>query len=184
MFMRIEPVLALLLFTGFGSSCQSGGRGGSVEPARAPLQNTGASATSASAPERPPSLLSESVVDIRPEGTVRDLVFRFRGRTDLLDGVRVSPRPWIAKVFIGLPGHREPVCVVQGETPIAMNEWRYGATPEGFEKTGCAQLTAGEYVVSVRGLGAGGGIRIVVDKNGAVSARPLRGATEPIWDGR
>jgi len=65
-----------------------------------------------------------------------------------------------------------------------MEEWRYGDAPSGFTKVGCDELSPGEYVVSVQFLGGYGGVRIVVDEKGTVTPRPLKGSTEPLWNGK
>ena len=135
-----------------------------------------------SARTRPPSPLSESVVDLHAEGTASHLMFRFRGREFLAEGVRVSV-PLISRVIVGFPGERDAVCIVQGRYPIEMTEWQYGVTPSGFERVGCGTLTPGHYVVSVRSRGAGGVIGIAVNADGSVTPWLLADG-EALWDGK
>lgn len=139
--------------------------------------------------ERARILMSGPILDIHPEGTARALTVRFRSR-DLVppNGETVVSLPQIQKISVervdALRRRREPECRISGNDPIRMKEWRYGESPAGFEKLGCGELGPGEYVISAQYLGGYGGIRIVIDEQGTVTSRPLKGSTEPLWDGK
>jgi hypothetical protein len=131
--------------------------------------------------------LSEPVIDIKPFGTARNLTLRFRSR-DLIPGGTSISIPLVKKILVGKPekiSHRgAPECLVKGEEPVSLKEWRYGDVPAGFEKFGCGELAAGHYVVSATSLGGSGAITIDVDEAGSVTAHPLDATSDPLWDGK
>jgi hypothetical protein len=133
--------------------------------------------------------MSEPTLDIYVERTTGALVFRFRTR-DLIppNGETVVSVPVVQAITVGKADNRGRLhtqdCVLSGEQPARMEEWRYGDTPAGFDKVGCEQLPPGEYVVSVRILGGGGGLGLTIDEQGVVTPHSLRGSTEPLWDGK
>ena len=139
--------------------------------------------------ERARIAMSGPILDIHAEGTSKGLAIRFRTR-DLMppNGETLVSVPLVREITVERVDKsgrgRVQECLVWGQQPTRMKEWRYGDSPAGCEKDGCGELAAGEYVMSVQILGGGGGIRLVVDEQGIVTPHPLKGATEPLWDGK
>lgn len=139
--------------------------------------------------ERARIAMSGPALDIHASGTSRVLVFRFRTRNLVPPGGEtIVSVPVVQAITMGKADNRgrlsTPDCVVSGEAPVRMKEWSYGDAPAGYERSGCGKLAAGEYVISVRILGGGGGLGLTVDDKGSVTSHPLPGSTEPLWDGK
>jgi len=139
--------------------------------------------------ERARIAMSGPALDIHAEGTARSLAVHFRTRSIVPPGGETLVSvPVVQAITMGKADNRgrlrTPDCTVSGEEPIRMKEWRYGDSPAGYEKSGCGELTPGEYVISVRILGGGGGLGLTVDDKGTVTPHPLPGSTEPLWDGK
>lgn len=135
----------------------------------------------------PEIVMAEPSIEIAAEGTSKAMMLRFRLRPFIPGGTSATI-PRIERITIRnadkLKRREKPKCLVWTEVAASMKEWRYGEATSGFTKVGCDELGVGEYVVSVQFLGGYGGVRIVVDEKGTVSPRPLKGSTEPLWDGK
>jgi hypothetical protein len=151
--------------------------------------NASPSETRQARKERARIVMSGPALDIHASGTSRVLVFRFRTRGLVPpSGETIVSVPVVQAITMGKADNRgrlrKPDCVVSGEAPVRMTEWRYGDAPAGYEMSGCGELTTGEYVISVRILGGGGGLGLTIDDKGTVTPHPLPGSTEPLWDGK
>jgi hypothetical protein len=135
----------------------------------------------------PKVVMAEPSIEIAAQGTSKSMMLRFRLRPYIPGGTSTTI-PRIEKITIGkaeeFRRRGKPECLIRADQAVSMKEWRYGDTPPGFTKVGCAELGPGEHVISVQFLGGYGGVRIVVDEKGTVTPHPLKGSTEPLWDGK